>query len=205
MSFLTELRRRGVLRVAASYGAIAWLLVQIASAVADPLDLPRWAIRGLIFALVLGFPVAIGLAWFLEFTPQGVAVDRQPSGERRPATGGIRRYADLVVIGLLLLVVGYLVARQPDVVGLRDRATVAVLPFENLSTLADGEMLALGIAESVLHQLANLQSSRSFRARHRSLSAGGRRTPARSAGCWGRATCSRAAYSATHAMRVTTH
>ncbi len=52
---------------------------------------------------------------------------------------------------------GYLVARQPDVVGLRDRATVAVLPFENLSAVADGEMLALGIAESVLHQLANLQ------------------------------------------------
>ncbi len=52
---------------------------------------------------------------------------------------------------------GYLVARQPDVVGLSDRATVAVLPFENLSTAADGEVLALGIAESVLHQLANLQ------------------------------------------------
>jgi len=154
---LTELRRRGVLRVAASYGAIAWLLVQIAGTVAEPLDLPRWTIRGLIFAVALGFPVAVGLAWFLEVTPDGVAVDRQSAGERRPVAGGLRRYADLIVIGLLLLVVGYLVARQPDVVGLRDRATVAVLPFENLSTAADSEVLALGIAESVLHQLANLQ------------------------------------------------
>ncbi len=155
--FLTELRRRGVLRVAASYGAIAWLLIQIVGAVADPLELPRWAIRALIFTALLGFPVAVGLAWFLEFTPQGVAVDRQQPGERRPTAGGLRRYADLAVIGLLLLVVGYLVARQPDVVGLHDRATVAVLPFENLSTAKDGEVLALGIAESVLHQLANLQ------------------------------------------------
>ena len=86
VSFLTELRRRGVLRVAASYGAIAWLLIQIGGTVADPLDLPRWAIRGVIFGAVLGFPVAIGLAWFLEFTPQGVAVDRQQPGDPRPAT-----------------------------------------------------------------------------------------------------------------------
>jgi TolB-like protein len=157
VSFFTELRRRGVLRVAASYGAIAWLLIQIGGTVAEPLDLPRWAIRGLIFAALLGFPVAIGLAWFLEFTPQGVAVDRQQPGARRPTAGGLRRYADLGVIGLLLLVVGYLVARQPDVVGLHDKATVAVLPFENLSPAADGDILALGIAESVLHQLANLQ------------------------------------------------
>jgi TolB-like protein/cytochrome c-type biogenesis protein CcmH/NrfG len=157
VSFFSELRRRGVLRVAASYGAIAWLLIQIGGTVADPLELPRWAIRVLIFAALLGFPVAIGLAWFLEFTPQGVAVDRQQPGERRPTAGGLRRYADLAVIGLLLLVVGYLVARQPDVVGLHDRATVAVLPFENLSTAPDGEVMALGIAESVLHQLANLR------------------------------------------------
>ena len=154
---LTELRRRGVLRVAASYGAIAWLLVQIGGTIADPLDLPRWAIRGLIFAAVLGFPVAVGLAWFLEFTPQGVAVDRQQPGSLRPATSGVRRYADLVIIALLLAIVGYLVARQPDIVGLHDKATVAVLPFQNLSSAADGDILALGIAESVLHQLANLR------------------------------------------------
>lgn len=154
---LTELRRRGVLRVAASYGAIAWLLVQIGGTVAEPLDLPGWAMRALIFTAALGFPIAVGLAWFLEITPQGVAVDRQEPGARRPGVLGLRRYADLVVIGVLLAVVGYLLARQPDVVGLGDRATVAVLPFENLSTGADSEVLALGIAESVLHQLANLR------------------------------------------------
>jgi hypothetical protein len=95
--FLTELRRRGVLRVAASYGAIAWLLVQIAGTVADPLDLPGWAIRTLIFAAMLGFPVAVGLAWFLEFTPHGVAVDRQQPGERRPpACGAMRTWSPSV-------------------------------------------------------------------------------------------------------------
>lgn len=155
-SFLTELRRRGVLRVAASYAAIAWLLIQIGDAVSDPLELPQWALRSLIFTALLGFPVAVALAWFLEITPQGVAVDHEPPGARRPSAVGLRRYADLFVIALLLAVVGYLVARQPDVVGLNEKATIAVLPFENVGESKDGEVLALGIAESVLHQLASL-------------------------------------------------
>jgi TolB-like protein len=157
VSFLGELRRRGVIRVAASYGAIAWLLIQIGGAIADPLELPRWILRALIVTAMLGFPVAVGLAWFLEFTSGGVVVDHQPPGATRPAVTGLRRYADLMVIALLLIVVGYLVSRQPEVVGLREKATVAVLPFQNLSTSPDDEVLAMGIAESVLHQLANLQ------------------------------------------------
>jgi TolB-like protein/Tfp pilus assembly protein PilF len=156
-TLIGELRRRGVLRVAASYAAIAWLVIQISDAVADPLELPTWALRALIFAVLAGFPVAVGLAWFLEFTPRGVAVDRAPPGAARPAVVGVRRYADLIIIGLLLIVVGYLVSRQPEVVGLGEKATVAVLPFQNLSTSADGDVLAMGIAEAVLHQLANLQ------------------------------------------------
>jgi TolB-like protein/Tfp pilus assembly protein PilF len=157
VSFFAELRGRGVLRVAASYGAIAWLLVQIVGTLAEPFDLPGWVLRGMVLAAVIGFPVAVALAWFLEFTPQGVSVDRQPAGVRRPVTGGLRRYADVTIIGLLLLVVGYLVARQPDVIGLGERPTVAVLPFDNVGVASDNAVLATGIAESVLHQLANLQ------------------------------------------------
>ncbi len=156
-TLIGELRRRGVLRVAASYGAIAWLLIQIGGEVADPLELPRWVQRALIFTALAGFPVAVGLAWFLEFTPRGVAVDREPPGAARPTVAGPRRYADVIVIGLLLVVVGYLVARQPEIIGLREKATVAVLPFQNLSNSPDDEVLAMGIAEAVLHQLANLQ------------------------------------------------
>ena len=156
-SLLTELRRRGVLRVAASYGAIAWLLIQIGGSIAEPLELPQWVQRALIFTALIGFPVAVGLAWFLEISPEGVAVDHAPPGAPRPAATGLRRYADLIVIGVLLVVVGYLVARQPDIVGLKDKATIAVLPFENVGNSKDGEILADGIAESVLHQLANLR------------------------------------------------
>jgi TolB-like protein/Tfp pilus assembly protein PilF len=71
---------------------------------------------------------------------------------------GLRRYADVAIIGILLVAVAVLLVRQSDLVPTGPRkAAVAVLPFRNLSAAADGEVLALGIAESVLHQLANLR------------------------------------------------
>src|SRR5512140_32534 len=119
VGWLVELRRRGVVRVAASYGAIAWLLVQIGGTVAGPLGWPDWILKALIWTALLGFPVACALAWFLEFTPQGVAVDTEAAGAVRPSTRGLRRYADVLIIAILVVVVGVLVAREPGVVGLR--------------------------------------------------------------------------------------
>ena len=62
---LIRARRRGVLRVAASYAVIAWLLLQIADVTFDPLGVPKWVMTSLIVAAVLGFPVAVALAWWL--------------------------------------------------------------------------------------------------------------------------------------------
>ena len=70
---------------------------------------------------------------------------------------GVRRYADLAIIGVLLAAVAVLLVRQTDLGGTgTGNPAIAVLPFQNLSTSKDGEILALGIAESVLYQLANL-------------------------------------------------
>ena len=64
--WLHRLRERGVIRVAASYAVIAWLLLQIADVTFAPLGAPNWAMPSLIVAAVLGFPVAVALAWFYE-------------------------------------------------------------------------------------------------------------------------------------------
>jgi TolB-like protein/Tfp pilus assembly protein PilF len=156
-NWLIEFRRRGVLRVAASYGAIAWLLVQIGGTVAEPMGWPAWILKALIWAALLGFPIACALAWFLEFTPQGIEVDHEAAGATRPGTRGLRRYADVLIIAILVVVVGVLVAREPGVVGMRTKPTVAVLPFKSLDASAEGNVLAAGIAGSVLHQLSNLR------------------------------------------------
>jgi len=152
-----RLRERGVIRVAVSYAVIAWLLLQIADVTFEPLGVPRWVMVSLIVTAVLGFPVAIALAWFYEVGDRGIVLDTAGEGVARPVVHGLRRYADVAIIGVLLVAVAVLLVRQSDLG--REGAgnsTIAVLPFQNLSTSKDGEVLALGIAESVLYQLANL-------------------------------------------------
>ena len=73
--WLHRLRERGVIRVAASYAVIAWLLLQIADVTFGPLGVPGWVMVSLIVAAVLGFPVAVALAWFYEAGSSGVTRD----------------------------------------------------------------------------------------------------------------------------------
>ena len=155
-SWLHRLRERGVIRVAASYAVIAWLLLQIADVTFEPLGVPRWAMVSLIVAAVLGFPVAVALAWFYEAGDGGVTRDTAAEGAARPVVHGLRRYADLLIIAVLLTAVAVLLVRQSGLGGDTGKPAIAVLPFKNLSAGPDGETLASGIAESVLHQLASL-------------------------------------------------
>ena len=101
-AWLHRLRERGVIRVAASYAVIAWLLLQIADVTFEPLGVPRWVMVSLIVTAMLGFPVAVALAWFYEAGDSGVARDTAAEGVPRPVVHGLRRYADLAIIGVLL-------------------------------------------------------------------------------------------------------
>ncbi len=85
---LWRLRERGVVRVAASYAVIAWLLLQIADVIFEPLGVPRWVMIALIAAAVLGFPVAIALAWHFELGDHGLERDMSADSTARPVSTG---------------------------------------------------------------------------------------------------------------------
>jgi TolB-like protein len=147
-----------VIRVAASYAVIAWLLLQIADVVLDPIGAPPWVMIALIIAAVAGFPIAIALAWFLEVGADGVHVDHAPEGVVRPQARGLRHYADAVVIGILLIAVVVLLVRQSDIGKPKPPANpaIAVLPFENLSGDPEQEYFAEGLAEETLDRLGRV-------------------------------------------------
>ena len=132
-AWLHRLRERGVIRVAASYAVITWLLLQIADVTFEPLGVPRWVMVSLIVSAILGFPVAVALAWFYETGDGGVTRDTAAEGVPRPVVQGLRRYADVAIIGVLLTAVAVLLVRQSDLgpSGAKGMA-IAVLPFENL-------------------------------------------------------------------------
>src|SRR6267154_793120 len=70
--FFAELKRRNVYKVAVAYAVVAWLLMQIASQIFPFFEIPNWAVRLVVLLLVIGFPVALIIAWAFELTPEGL-------------------------------------------------------------------------------------------------------------------------------------
>src|SRR6266699_2572548 len=71
-SLFAELKRRNVYKVAVAYGVVAWLLMQVASQIFPFFEIPNWVVRLVILILVIGFPVALIIAWAFEVTPEGI-------------------------------------------------------------------------------------------------------------------------------------
>src|SRR4026208_1332093 len=148
-SFFEELQRRKVYRVAAAYIVAAGFLIQMASAAFPAWELPNWSVRLVIVLLLIGFPIAIVLAWAYDITPQGI--------QGTPTRGAHRRR------NLILLIVTAVIVSASAGFFLLPRAgwhkidkSVAVLPFQNLSSDPDNAYFADGIQEEVLTRLAKI-------------------------------------------------
>src|SRR6266566_2531295 len=158
--FLTELKRRNVYKVAIAYGVVAWLLMQVASQIFPFFEIPNWAVRLVVLLLVIGFPVAMILAWAFELTPEGIkrAEDVDLSKSVRRKSG---RKLDFFIIAVLLLVIGILVFQRlhpkvsPTVSSSLEKS-IAVLPFENLSEEKANAYFADGIQDEILTKLAGI-------------------------------------------------
>src|SRR5437016_4942412 len=71
-NFLAELKRRNVYKVAVAYAVVGWLLVQVATQVFPFFEIPNWAVRLIVLLIVIGFPIALVIAWAFELTPEGL-------------------------------------------------------------------------------------------------------------------------------------
>ena len=177
MNLWKELRRRNVFRVAGVYAVVGWLLMQVAIALESSLSLPDWFDGVVVSLLLIGFPVAVLLAWAFEMTPDGV--QRTEVGAAGDSTAGYaaRKLDVALVVSLLLLgavVLGdrvlpraeappnAVVAETPAAQGGISAAgdSIAVLPFEDFSPSADQGYFASGIAEELLNVLAKVDGLR---------------------------------------------
>src|SRR5436189_3266029 len=86
-NFFAELKRRNVYKVVVAYAIVGWLLVQVATQVFPFFEIPNWAVRLVVLAIVIGFPIAFVIAWAFELTPQGLKraedVDLAAQGQRK--------------------------------------------------------------------------------------------------------------------------
>ncbi|HWM25617.1 MAG TPA: tetratricopeptide repeat protein [Chthoniobacterales bacterium] len=152
-NFFDELRRRNVYRAAAAYSVVAWLLIQIATQVFPFFNIPAWAVRFVVVLLLLGFPLAMAIAWIFEWTSEGL----KRTGEVPPAESvrrGAGRKWDFLIIGALLVVIGVLVWQRFSPA--REKS-IAVLPLENFSADKENAFLADGIQDDLLTNLAKIK------------------------------------------------
>jgi TolB-like protein/Tfp pilus assembly protein PilF len=181
-SFLSQLKQRRVYRVAIGYAIVAWLAVQIAATVLPAFHAPEFVLPVLIVLLGVGFPVALVLAWAFDVTPEGI--EKTPDGTGATAAKNMRYAWALAGVGLLIAAVGVgaywlwhypgpkralasEAASQnvvPEKTGaaaterVAPAASVAVLPFENLSDEKSNAYFAEGIQDEILTRLSKIAS-----------------------------------------------
>ena len=71
-NLFSELKRRNVYKVAVAYAVVGWLLVQVTTQVFPIFEIPNWALRLIVLAIIIGFPIALVIAWAFELTPEGI-------------------------------------------------------------------------------------------------------------------------------------
>src|SRR5712692_2191789 len=155
--FLTELKRRNVYKVAIAYAVVAWLLTQIATQVFPFLEIPNWAIRLVIMLIVIGFPIALVIAWAFELTPEGLKrtefADELPKKSVRSRTWiYVVIIAGAISVSLFFLE-RYTSSKQSAELPAK---SIAVLPFDNQNRDPDTEYLSDGIPESIINSLSQL-------------------------------------------------
>ena len=180
MSLFEELKRRKVIRVAAAYLVVGWVIIEVASTVAPNLNLPEWTARMVTLLVILGFPLALILAWIFEVTPEGMQVTEGRTGSKRfyaivalvtAAALGWTLWPDSETeqapvqaqvdgpdeAAEVALAASDPPARAAEPTRASTEKSVAVLPFVNMSADPENEFFADGISEELLNVLVKVE------------------------------------------------
>ncbi len=150
--FFEEVKRRKVYRVAAAYIIVAGGIIQILSATFPAWELPSWSLRLVILLLLVGFPIALILAWAYDITPQGIRATPETTA---PRTGRRRNIIMLVATGVVIsAATGFFL--MPRLAAHKVDKSIAVLPFENLSDEKENAYFADGIQDDLLTNLSKI-------------------------------------------------
>jgi TolB-like protein/Flp pilus assembly protein TadD len=184
VSFWAELKRRKVMRVAITYAVVGWIVMQVASLTFEGFGIPIWAFRFVMLMVLLGFPLAIILAWAFELSPEGIKTTKaarieNPDAESDSATQKKRNWFSVLFAAAIptlifgaLAVFFYLRSDTPVTPDQREGGSnqtpglveydksIAVLPFTNMSANEEHAYFADGVHETILTDLANLRELR---------------------------------------------
>jgi len=191
---LEELRRRNVFRVSVAYVIVTWLVIQVSETGSEPLGLPDWTEAFFIVLMLAGLPVVVLFAWVFELTPEGLKKTEEVDTEES-VTNVTGKKLNYTIIVVLVMALGYFLwerqglveqagqttATQEQIAEVTEtpaEASIAVLPFVNMSNDPDQEYFSDGISEELLNLLAKIPDLRvpartsSFQVKGQSLDIG---------------------------------
>ena len=166
-NFFAELKRRNVYKVAVAYAVVGWLIMQVAATVVPALHLPDGITTAVVVVTLLGFPIALVIAWAFEMTPEGMKRTENVSPDEVIPQWSARKFAAMIV-SIALLATALLVFQTvrskstspaqppPESTAAADNKSIAVLPFENLSDEKENAYFAEGIQDEILTRLAKV-------------------------------------------------
>src|SRR4030095_12246776 len=149
--FFEELQRRKVYRVAAAYIIAAGFIIQIGSAVFPAWELPNWVFRSVVVLLLVGFPIALILAWAYDVKPPGIRVTPPPT-----ASGSHRRNLIILIAIGVIVSAGAGFFLLPRASARKIEKSIAVMPFQNLSDQKENAYFADGIQDDILTNLSKI-------------------------------------------------
>src|SRR5207245_74010 len=164
-TFFAELKRRNVYKVAVAYAVVGWLLVQVTTQVFPIFEIPNWALRLIVLAIIIGFPIALVMAWAFELTPEGLKrtedVDLAVAAQRPRHRAWIFVVIIAGAMSLGLFFLGRITApsKQSGVNEVSSKS-IAVLPFVNMSSDKEQDYFSDGLSEELLNQLARVPQLR---------------------------------------------
>lgn len=165
---ISELKRRNVFRVATAYAIAGWLIIQICATTFPFLNLPEWLITAVIVFVLIGFPLSILFAWAFELTPEGLKKSKEVEITESVTNRTGKKLNGIIITVLSMAVIFLLVERvffaeaafienQSELADL-ETASIAVLPFVDMSAGQDQEYFSDGLSEELLNALAKVEA-----------------------------------------------
>ena len=171
-AFWQELKRRKVMRVAGVYAIVSWIIIQVSATVFPQFEIPMWATRLVTLLLVIGFPIAVIIAWAFELSPDGIRKTPDANSDTAQSAGDskIQKKRNRVAYAFGAIVPAFIVGvvltiaivkfTSKDNTGIEMDKSIAVLPFTNMSADDEHAYFADGVHETIITDLSNLRELR---------------------------------------------